>query len=185
MLALVSEINCRCFLYVVGAPWRCGVLMTQGGIAGIGLGHLLEGEHDSAPQIGVDGSSPVKNGASPDCFVVVVVCQCVSCWCCLSVWVLLWLLWLFLTMVKEMRSHVSTEHHGPIVQEPSMTTNCWSSMAPKNAEHQALNSKEECRKTHHRQPAIPTAIYNCSKKQCADFNVRTAPGHPSLPSRRN
>ena len=26
---------------VIGAPWRCGVLTTQGGIAGIGLGHLL------------------------------------------------------------------------------------------------------------------------------------------------
>ena len=31
---------------VVGAPWRCGVLTTSGGIAGIGLGHLLE-EHDA------------------------------------------------------------------------------------------------------------------------------------------
>ena len=29
---------------VVGAPWRCGVLTTSGGIAGIGLGRLLEGE---------------------------------------------------------------------------------------------------------------------------------------------
>ena len=26
---------------VVGAPWRCGVLTTWGGIAGIGLGRLL------------------------------------------------------------------------------------------------------------------------------------------------
>ena len=26
---------------VVGAPWRCGVLTTQGGTAGIGLGRLL------------------------------------------------------------------------------------------------------------------------------------------------
>ena len=26
---------------VVGAPWRCGVLTTLGGIAGIGLDHLL------------------------------------------------------------------------------------------------------------------------------------------------
>ena len=38
---------------VVGAPWRCGVLSTQGGIAGIGLGHLLGREHDSTPQSGV------------------------------------------------------------------------------------------------------------------------------------
>ena len=27
---------------VVGAPWRCGVLTTWGGIAGMGLGHTLE-----------------------------------------------------------------------------------------------------------------------------------------------
>ena len=33
----------------VGAPWRCGVLTTQGGIAGIGLGRLLGGEHASTP----------------------------------------------------------------------------------------------------------------------------------------
>ena len=26
---------------VVGAPWRCGVLTTLGGMAGIGQGHLL------------------------------------------------------------------------------------------------------------------------------------------------
>ena len=35
---------------VVGAPWGCGVLTTQSGIAGIGLGHLLGGEHGSTPQ---------------------------------------------------------------------------------------------------------------------------------------
>ena len=38
---------------VVGALWRCGVLMTWSGIAGIGLGHLLGREHDSTPQSGV------------------------------------------------------------------------------------------------------------------------------------
>ena len=37
---------------VVGAPWRCGVLTTQGGIAGFGLGHLLGRELDSTPQSG-------------------------------------------------------------------------------------------------------------------------------------
>ena len=40
---------------VVGAPWRCGVFTTLGGIAGIGLGRLLGGEH------------------APDCIIVVVV----------------------------------------------------------------------------------------------------------------
>ena len=39
---------------VVGAPWRCGVLTTQGGIAGIGLGRLLGEEHASTPQSGVE-----------------------------------------------------------------------------------------------------------------------------------
>ena len=38
LLALVSEFNC---FSIVGAPWRCGVLTTWGGIAGIGLGRLL------------------------------------------------------------------------------------------------------------------------------------------------
>ena len=38
----------------VGAPWRCGVLTTQGGIAGIGLGRLLGEEHASTHQFWVD-----------------------------------------------------------------------------------------------------------------------------------
>ena len=57
---------------VVSAPWRCGVLTTQGGMAGIGLGRLL-GERAcfNSPEWG-GGSSPVKNGAFPDCIIVVV-----------------------------------------------------------------------------------------------------------------
>ena len=58
LLASVSE-----FLTVssvVGAPWRCGVLTTQGGIAGTGLGRLLAREHDSTPTEWSGGSSPVK-----------------------------------------------------------------------------------------------------------------------------
>ena len=43
---------------VVGAPWRCGVLTTQDGKAGIGLGHRLETEHNFPDWGG--GSSPVK-----------------------------------------------------------------------------------------------------------------------------
>ena len=39
---------------VVGAPWRCGVLTTWGGIAGIGLDHQLGREHASTPQSGVE-----------------------------------------------------------------------------------------------------------------------------------
>ena len=37
---------------VVGAPWRCGVLTTKGGKAGMKLGHLLGREHDSTLQSG-------------------------------------------------------------------------------------------------------------------------------------
>ena len=38
---------------VVGTPWRCGVLTTQGGKDGIGLGHQLGREHDSTPTLGL------------------------------------------------------------------------------------------------------------------------------------
>ena len=44
---------------VVGAPWRCGVLTTQGGIAGIGLARLLGESMVQLPRVG-GGSSPVK-----------------------------------------------------------------------------------------------------------------------------
>ena len=44
----------------VGAPWRCGVLTTQGGIAGIGLGRLLGREHASTPQSGVEAPRLLK-----------------------------------------------------------------------------------------------------------------------------
>ena len=57
---------------VVVAPWRCGVLTTQGGIAGIGLGHQLGREHDSTPQSGRGGSSPVETEPLTDCIIVVV-----------------------------------------------------------------------------------------------------------------
>ena len=46
--------------FVVGAPWRCGVLTTYGGIGGVGLGHFHGREHDSTPQSGGGSSSPVK-----------------------------------------------------------------------------------------------------------------------------
>ena len=39
---------------VVGAPWRCGVLTTLGGIAGNGLGRLFGREHASTPQSGAE-----------------------------------------------------------------------------------------------------------------------------------
>ena len=66
---------------VVGAPWRCGVLTTWGGIAGIGLGRLLGGEHASTPQCGVEAPRLLKRSLSRlyycccccCCFLVVVV----------------------------------------------------------------------------------------------------------------
>ena len=57
---------------VVGAPWRCGVLTTWSGIAGIGLGRLLGGDHDSTPRVEWRLLA-CENGASPDCVIVVVV----------------------------------------------------------------------------------------------------------------
>ena len=45
---------------VVGASWRCGVLTTQGGIAGIGLARLLGGEHASTPQSWVEAPRLLK-----------------------------------------------------------------------------------------------------------------------------
>ena len=45
---------------VVGAPWRCGVLTTWSGVAGIGLGRLLGREHASTPQSGVEAPRMLK-----------------------------------------------------------------------------------------------------------------------------
>ena len=39
---------------------RCGVLTTQGGTAGIGLGRLLGREHASTPQSGVEAPRLLK-----------------------------------------------------------------------------------------------------------------------------
>ena len=64
MLASVSEFNWRRFL-------RSRVLTTEGGIAAVGLGRLLGGEHDSTLLSGVKAPS----GASPD-WIIVVVCLC-------------------------------------------------------------------------------------------------------------
>ena len=49
---------------VVGAPWRCGVLTTKGGMAGIGLGHLLGREHDSTPQSVVEAPRLLERNLS-------------------------------------------------------------------------------------------------------------------------
>ena len=45
---------------VVGAPWRCGVLTTLGGIAGNGLGRLFGREHASTPQSGAEAPPLLK-----------------------------------------------------------------------------------------------------------------------------
>ena len=58
---------------VVGAPWRRGVLTTQGGIAGIGLGHLLGREHDPTPQSGVEAPRLLKRSLPRLDY---------CCWCC-------------------------------------------------------------------------------------------------------
>ena len=56
---------------MIGAPWRCGVQTTEGGIARIGLGHLLGEEHASTHQSGWRLLA-CKNGTSPDWIIVVV-----------------------------------------------------------------------------------------------------------------
>ena len=61
--------------FVVGAPWRCGVLTAQGGIAGIGLGHLMGREHDSTPQSEVEAPRLLSRSLPRlDC------CCCRCCW---------------------------------------------------------------------------------------------------------
>ena len=75
---------------VVGAPWRCGVLTTKGGIAGIGLGRLLGREHASTPQSGVEASRLLKRslrcrGRRRGCCCVLLCCVllcCVLLCCC-------------------------------------------------------------------------------------------------------
>ena len=62
---------------VVGAPRRCGVMTTKGGIAGIGLGHLLGREHDSSPQSGVEAPRLVRRSLSR-----LYYCCCCCCCCC-------------------------------------------------------------------------------------------------------
>ena len=79
---------------VVGVPWRCGVLTTLGGMAGIGLGHLLGREHGSTPQSEVGAPRLCKRSLSRlcyCCFVCGCVCACLRvlfvCGCWFHVWV--------------------------------------------------------------------------------------------------
>ena len=65
LLASVSETKMD-VSSVGGAPWRCGVLTTLGGIAGIGLGHQHGREHESTPSEWSGGSSPVKTENNND-----------------------------------------------------------------------------------------------------------------------
>ena len=66
---------------VVGAPWRCGVLTTQGGKSGIGLGHSLGREHDSTPHSGVEAPTVSKMSLSRlDYCCCTFTCTC-TCTC--------------------------------------------------------------------------------------------------------
>ena len=60
---LIASISIR-VSFVVGAPWRCGVLATRGGIARIGLGHPLGREHGSTHQSGVGAPRLLKRSLS-------------------------------------------------------------------------------------------------------------------------
>ena len=81
---------------VVGTLWRCGVQTTLGGIAGIGVGHLLGREHDSTPQSGVEAPRLKKRS---------------------QIVLLLRLLWL-LTHVNEDAMCLSTRRYGSNWHEP-------------------------------------------------------------------
>ena len=65
---------------VVGAPRRCGVLTTWGGIAGIALGRLFGREHASTPQSGV--AAPCMLKRSLPRLYYCCCCGVVVLWCC-------------------------------------------------------------------------------------------------------
>ena len=69
---------------VVGAPWRCGVLTTQGGIAGIGLDRCSGESMLQLPRVGWRLLAS-ENGAPPDCIIIVVVVVVVV-WLCVLLW---------------------------------------------------------------------------------------------------
>ena len=56
---------------VVGAPGRCSVLTTQGGIAGIGLATYLRENMIQLTRVGWRLLAR-SNGASQDCFIVLL-----------------------------------------------------------------------------------------------------------------
>ena len=65
--------------FVVGATMEMWcVLTTQGGVAGIGLGHLLGREHDSTPQSGVEAPRLLKRSLPR----LYYGCCCCCCFCC-------------------------------------------------------------------------------------------------------
>ena len=80
---------------VVGAPWRCGVLTTQGEIAGIGLGRLLGGEHGSPLQSGVEAPRLLKRSFTRT-----------DCCCCLR--------------HGRRATYTSTKHNGLEAQSPRL-----------------------------------------------------------------
>ena len=95
---------------VVGAPWRCGVLTTYGGIAGIGLGGpaCLEEAMIQLPRSGAEPPRLLKRSLSR-------LCYC----CC------------FGHMFTESQCSCQQATTESIVQEPSMTKNSSPSRAPK------------------------------------------------------
>ena len=52
--SISASVYTRDVASVVGVLWKCGVLMREGGIAGIGSGHQLGREHDSTLRSGVE-----------------------------------------------------------------------------------------------------------------------------------
>ena len=126
---------------VVGAPWRCGVLTTQSGTAGVGLRHLLRRGHDSTRQSGVEAPRVSKRSlARLDC--------CCCCCCCLR----RSLMWVYVHSTPAMQRQSLrrilpvTEHLGvrlPATQAPLQLLAVEGSKSPKTAGTQLREEESE------------------------------------------
>ena len=101
-----------------GAPWRCGVLTTEGGTAGIGLGHLLGREHDSTPQSGLEAPRLLKRSLRR-LYYYCCCCRSSCCGCGLLLLWRLWWLWFFLSAGSRRSVLMSAEIYGLIGKDSS------------------------------------------------------------------
>ena len=114
-----------------GAPWRCGVLTTQGGETGIGMGHLLGREHDSSPQSEVEAPRLLKRSFSRLFLTRATEEQCI---------------WPQSTELHRRSLRLiggrSPGSQDPATSEPSTTHKCESSRAQKLLSRNALTANK-------------------------------------------